>query len=287
MSNRKGVIRRRWFQFNLVWVSIFLVQLLFNFFLVSIAGLQELKEGWTQNFVIKAYFKSEVQQEEAKKWLTKINSFPQVRKVVLVTPQEAERRFLKSLGFAREDFPLEDNPFPYALEITCNTLEEVVPLTEYLSGLEVFDEVLSGASQAQNFLYFYWVLLLTGGGLSVLMLVFAVLMVSNAVSSVLWLRREEVELWRRMGASLKFIRKPFFLFGLGGSLMGSTFALIVSVVFWKAFLHFLAEFLPFLPLLQFKDVALIFLVSDVLFGLLVGLSGSWLGFRKGLRGVGY
>lgn len=287
MSSKRGVIRRGWFQLNLAWVSVFLVQLLFNFFLVGIAGLQELREGWTQSFVIKAYFKSGVQQEEVKKWLTKINSFPQVRKVVLITPQEAERRFLKSLGFAREDFPLEDNPFPYALEITCNALEEVAPLTEYLSGLEVFDEVLSGASQVQNFLYFYRVLLFAGGGLSVLMLVFAVLMVSNAVSGVLWLRREEVELWRRMGANLRFIRRPFLLFGLGGSLMGSAFALGVSMVFWRAFLHFLSEFLPFLPLLQFEDIALIFLVSDVLFGLLVGLSGSWLGFRKGLKGVGY
>lgn len=287
MSSKKGVIRRGWFQLNLAWVGVFLVQLLFNFFLVSVVGLQELREGWTQSFVIKAYFKSGVQQEEVERWLTKINSFPQVRKVVLVTPQEAERRFLESLGFAREDFPLEDNPFPYALEITCNALEEVAPLAKYLGSLEIFDEVLSGASQAQNFLYFYRVLLFTGGGLSVLMLVFAVLMVSNAVSGALWLRREEVELWHRVGASLKFIRRPFLMFGLAGSLMGSAFALGVSMVFWRVFLRFLAEFLPFLPLLQFEEIVLIFLVGDVLFGLLVGLSGSWLGFRKGLKGAGY
>jgi len=287
MSKKSGVARRRWLQLNLAWVGVFLVQFLFNFFLVGIFGLQELQESWVQSLLIKAYFKPEIKQEEVEKWLTKIKSFPQVRKVVLVTPQEAEKRFLESLGLTREDLSLQDNPFPPALEITCNNLEEIAPLAEYLGGLEVFDEVLSGASQARNFLSFYYILLVTGGGLGVLMLIFATLMVSNAVSGALWLRREEVELWHRVGASLKFIRRPFFWFGFAGSLIGSAFALGVSLIFWRAFLRFLADFLPFLPLLQFVDVMVILIVGDILFGLLVGLSGSWFGFRKGLKGVGY
>jgi len=159
-----------------------------------------------------------------------IEAMPEVRSVAVVSSAKALERFAQELpevaDVVRE---LGENPLPPSLEILLNAdyrdLPELAGFTERITRLPGVVEVDDGRQwidRLSRFIKYMW-------GLTILMGVFlaaaAGLLVANTIRLAIYRRRDEIGIYRLVGATNAFIRGPLLVEGLGQGVAGSLVAL--------------------------------------------------------------
>ncbi len=164
-----------------------------------------------------------------------IKAIEGVKKVVYVSPEEALKEFEQSLGAYGDiasDLPY--NPIPPSFEVYVESPAYLSRVGEALRDMGVFDDVLVPSDFAlkltalmestRRFIYSIMLLFVF------MSFVMIFLTISASVSS----HRDEIEVYRYMGASLSYIYAPFvllgFLYGVVGSAVGVAFALFAASV---------------------------------------------------------
>jgi cell division transport system permease protein len=112
------------------------------------------------------------------------------------------------------------------------------------------------------------------------------LIIGNTIRLTIYNRREEIEIYKLIGATDAFIRRPFLYTGFWYGLSGSSMAwLLVNFSFW--FLQEPVKQLTTLYDSQFELVTLRLLSSLILLstGVLLGLVGAWLAVGRHLKNI--
>lgn len=123
--------------------------------------------------------------------------------------------------------------------------------------------------------------------LAVLMII-SVLLISNTIRLTVFARRREIEIMKYVGANDWFIRFPFIIEGMIIGILGALIAqLLTSEAYgWiKNGLNtlFASIKLTGLQLVEFNQLALRLLVIYVIFGMTIGIIGSFMSVRKHLN----
>ncbi|HVL81992.1 MAG TPA: permease-like cell division protein FtsX [Actinomycetota bacterium] len=115
------------------------------------------------------------------------------------------------------------------------------------------------------------------GAMIAVLLVAAVLLISNTIQMAIFARRKEIEIMKLVGATNWFVRVPFVLEGIAVGVVGAGVALGILSAAKYAIKQFLPPFIP-TPFLQVADARHILWL--VLLGSLIGAVGSSVALRR-------
>ena len=208
---------------------------------------------------------SDVEPAEVKEEVGhKLRSLEGVREAVFVSKAEAAAEFKEFVGGDVEEF-LNYNPLPDSYEVRLRASESPKALVETIVAQgdewKGVDEVVYQRAVVDNLdtnlAKFKIILLLFGGAL----LVVSLILLRNTIRMSVFSRRGLINTMKLVGASKRFIKKPFLVDSLW---QGVVAALLASALFW-GMVFALNEGLPYIMLVSSTEV-----LATICGGILVG-----------------
>ena len=253
-------------------------------------NLDRLSGAWKGQASLSVFLKQDVTETRARDLLKRVNAWPEVASVMLITPQQALEEFSERSGFADLLATLDENPLPVVLLVQPDTAHTA---PEAASELRQRFSLLPETDLAQ--LDLQWVQRLAAildtarrGILiiSALLALAVLLVIGNTIRLEIQNRREEILVTKLIGATNPFVRRPFLYSGIWYGILGGLIAwLLVEAGFWL-----LSEPVASLAGLYQSDFSLQTLPLQLLWmllgsGIVLGLLGSWLAVGRHLNAV--
>ncbi|HPM78506.1 MAG TPA: ABC transporter permease [bacterium] len=199
-------------------------------FALAAQNMGRLVDVFMGQVEVVVYLSEDVTPAQQQQVLASVQSMAEVESARIVDAEEALRRFREELpDMAELVRELADNPLPPSIEIRLHARYRDMPATEALArklaGLAGVIEIDTGRQWAQKLgriIRYLWI------GTFVIGLFLAAaagLLVANTIRLAIYRRREEIALYRLVGASNAFIRLPLLIEGIFQGAAGSLVAL--------------------------------------------------------------
>lgn len=222
--------------------------IVFISFLLLLLNVSVLKKNWIERMQVIVYFKAAASAEAVQKNRAVIESMAEVESAQFVSREDALA--LLQTALQGQDGILEGlsgNPLPHSIEIKLKDQNLGTPELENfihrLEGLTAVDDIEYGQKWLERFRLFVEVLSVTGVCLGVLLFLFTLFIISNTIRLMVYIRRDEIEIMRLVGATNRFIKMPFCFEGIIQGLCGATAALAFFVAAEGLFLEKMTVFL--------------------------------------------
>lgn len=247
---------------------------------VMLENFHALEEGWRTGAQISLFLKKTVTESEAKLFARHLRTQENINKVDYLSRDAALADFRQLSGFDAALDLLPENPFPHVIIVYPNT-DQLTP--EKIDGLVAKYRQMPLVDKAQ--LDTEWLTklaslvklghtlaMVVGGFVGVAVL----LIMTNTIRLLINTRLEEIEVMNLVGATNRFIRRPFLYSGLWLGLAAGFLA-------W-----FLLKIMSFILYTPLNEVIILYqssfeanLLSATLFFqlLMIGLLLGWLGAR--------
>jgi len=204
-------------------------------------NMEELLRDVGDELRVTAYLEEGLGPAEQEALAASARTVEGVAEVRLVSKQEALERFQAGVGRGGAYLEgLEENPLPASLEITLapesRSSEGMGVVVGSLAGLAGIDDLTSGQEWVEGYMRAIALVRGVGIGLGVILVLAALLIVSNTIRLAVLARRDELEILALVGASRAFVTTPFLLEGMvqgaaGGivalALLGALFRLVL------------------------------------------------------------
>jgi len=249
-------------------------------FYLLVANLEQLTGTIETSNQISLFLKDTVSEAEARKLVQTISKNVEVAEIKLISKDEALAEFKANSGLDTALDALEGNPLPIVLEVLpvpaqTNTaalqklqqnlqqypeVDEAQLDMQWLERMQSIIKLAEQATQSISILLGFGVLFITG----------------NTIRLELHNRREEVVIAKLVGATNRFIQRPFLYGGFWiGFLSGVAAWFIVTVIMlllWRSVenLSLLYEGSFYLRFLEYGESVYLILLSSSL-----GVIGSW------------
>lgn len=244
-------------------LTISLSLLLLGAFLCLTFNLRLTLRNLRSKVEIEAFLKDEITIPQMKELAQRVRQIPGVRDIILVTKEEALLELQREFGQKFTD-DLGANPLPPSLRIRLREGwrkgKVVQGIAARVDSLNEVEEVEYGGEWLERLDRFVFHLLLLDLILGVIIGLSSFMSVSNVVDRTLLARRKEVEIMRLVGATRRFIQRPFLYEGLFQGLLGG---MIGAALLYLLFL-LLSPQLPSEAMLPLK-----------VFGLQIGLGAAF------------
>lgn len=250
-----------------------------------ISNLDRASSGLAEHTEITVFLKPKIETAMAISLAETLRNEPGIRKVRFISREDALLELQRS-GLDDVLTSLTHNPLPHTLVIepTQASVERIRHLGQQLRQRPEVDAVASAEVWARRLT----ALLDFGAGLTwmlggVLALSLAAI-TGNTIRLQIYARRDEVEISRLIGATDRFIRRPFLYFGLLQGVLGGLTALILSgvSVFWlnQSVAELATTYGSSFRLANLDaPVSALLLIGSAL----LGLAGAWLSVSYTLR----
>lgn len=265
---------------------------LFGIFFSIVTNFQAMVKEAESGVAITMFFTEGITQEEIDAIGEEIHKRPEVSEYKFVSAEEAWEEFRVQYFGDNEDAAsgfADDNPLANcaSYEIYMNDISMQPVLVDYLEGLSGVNEVRQSEVAANTLSDFNSLIGYISVGIILILLLVAVFLISNTVTTGIAVRREEIAIMKLIGATDFFVRAPFIVEGVLIGLFGSAFPLLLLFVLYSKVVvyigqkfNFLSTLINFLPVGQvFKTLVPVALVL----GVGIGFLGSRITIRKHLR----
>jgi cell division transport system permease protein len=214
----------------------------------------------------------------------KMSAMECVASVKTITPEQALERLKARLGNQADAVTLlGENPLPGSVEVQVKKAEFAsVVARELIAMPEVEDVVYSGelAERLQKISALV-------SRLSVVVLAISItaasLVLFNTIRISVFARKEEIEIMLLVGATPAFVAFPFVLQGVTLGVLGALFASGILYFSYVYAINALVHSLPFLTLIQNRELLLRVGIVLVGGGVTIGWICSWLAVSKFIR----
>jgi len=254
-------------------------------------NLQRLSTQWDGGANLSVFLHHDVSVTQAQALKHKLDGWPEIEKLQLITPQQALAEFREMSGFGDALDILDENPLPVVLAIkpVSTSAAGAAAATALLERLQKLPQVELAQLDLQWVKRFNAIVDIARRAIWVIatLLGLAVLLITgNTIRLEIQNRRDEIEITKLIGATGAFIRRPFLYSGLWYGLSG---ALLAAVLVELAFLQLDDPVRRLAGLYQsgFNLQTLSFAESLALLasGGLLGLLGAWLAVGRHLAAI--
>jgi len=227
---------------------------------------------------ISVYFDNNLDTDQRSTLLQLIENLHGVREVNYINEESAKKRMKELLKEEAEILELfDDNPFEafiqvgLHLDVMDTVLDQIINIdgVEYVRDNRDILEQIKGITDGVKILGF---LLLLAVGIT------TVIIISHMIRVGIYNNREQINTLRLLGAPGGFIGFPYILVGLGLTLSGALFALILCFIIINGVYGGIGNYLPFFPVPAkgevLSNVGLIIILASIVlgvFGSLIGL----------------
>lgn len=265
---------------------------IFGIFYSIVTNVNHIVKGVEEEVPITVLFEENVGDEVIADVGKRIEARPEVLEIRYVSAEEAWEEFRDQYfgdsKDAAEGFQ-DDNPLANSsnYEVYVKQIEDQGNLVAYIEGLEGVREVRQSERAARTLGTFNRLVATISISIIVILLIVAVFLISNTVSTGITIRREEIGIMKLIGATDLFVRTPFLLEGIILGLIGAAIPLAALFVMYNQVIaYILKKFQVLDGILQFVPVGQIFhvlLPVSLVLGMGIGFFGSLFTTRKHLK----
>ncbi|MGC9371896.1 MAG: cell division protein FtsX [Thermovirgaceae bacterium] len=214
----------------------------------------------------------------------KMSAMDCVASVETITPEQALERLKARLGNQADAVTLlGENPLPGSVEVQVKKAEFASVVARELIAMPEVDDVVYSGELAER-LQKISVLV---SRLSLIILAISItaasLVLFNTIRISVYARKEEIETMLLVGATPAFVAFPFVLQGVTLGVLGALFASGILYFSYGYAINALVHSLPFLTLIQNRELLLRLGIVLVGGGVTIGWICSWLAVSKFIR----
>ncbi len=197
-------------------------------FYLILKNAELVSSQWQAGTQITLYLRKDTAEASSLALVERIRSMPDVAEVRYVSPEQGLDEFSKLSGFAGAMEHLSTNPLPPVVIVTPQLANRIPDVAKRLLGL-----LSREANVEQGKLDMQWLERLDGiinllrhsiQGIAALLLLGLVLTVANTLRLNIVSRRAEIEVMKLVGATNRFIYRPYLYIGLWFGFIGGLLA---------------------------------------------------------------
>jgi cell division transport system permease protein len=215
--------------------TIALAFLLLAGYLVVFQALARAAEAWGERLELSAYLHGRVADPEGLALAARVAAWPEVARAAYVSKDEALARFRAALGGQASLLDaLPGNPLPTSVEVAlrpgARSAAGIADLAARLGREPEVAEVEYGREEAERLATLLGVMRGVGLSVAALLALVATVIVASTVRLAFYMRQDEVDLLRLVGASERFVRAPFLIEGMLQGAAGAGLALLIAAL---------------------------------------------------------
>ncbi len=265
---------------------------LFGLFFAIVTNFQAMVKEAESGVAVTVFFNEGITQSEIDRIGEEIDKRVEVSEYNFISAEEAWEKF-KTEYFGDDaqaaDGFKDDNPLANSAsyEIYMNDISMQPTLVDYLKTLEGVREVRQSETMANTLSDFNSLIGYISVGIILILLLVAVFLISNTVTTGIAVRKDEIGIMKLIGATDYFVRAPFVIEGVLIGVIGSALPLALLYFLYNKVVVYIGEKFGFLnTLINFlpaKEVFDTLVPVALILGVGIGFLGSKITIRKHLK----
>ena len=265
---------------------------LFGLFFAIVTNFEAMVKEAESGMAVTVLFDEGITQEQIDAIGQEIKKRVEVSEYEFISPEQAWEEFKgdyfgdnaeAAAGFA-DDNPLA-NSASYAIYMNDISMQPV--LVDFLEGLDGVREVRHSEVAGRTLTDFNSLIGYISVGIILILLLVAVFLISNTVTTGIAVRKDEIGIMKLIGATDYFVRAPFGVEGVLIGLIGSVVPLALLYFLYRKVVFYISDKFSFLSsLLNFLPAQKVFhtlVPVGLVLGVGIGFLGSWITIRKHLK----
>lgn len=197
-------------------------------FSVIVKNASKVTQSWHNDTQISLYLDESSSRADAEHVVKKLNQRSEVAYVNLISPEQGMQQLQLQGGLGDVLQQLSDNPLPYVIEVyPMPVIGAQTKLAALLSQIRTIDHVADAKLDMQ------WLQRLASimnlihrilGAFFLLIAIAVLLVINNTIRLVTQNKHREIEVYKLMGASHAYVRRPFLYTGVAYGLLGGLIA---------------------------------------------------------------
>lgn len=236
--------------------------------------------------IIRVVLEDNIKTEKAKEIQKRINSIDNVKKTKYISSEDGAKSFKESSD-GMYDTVFEDGEFllPITIEVTIEDFdksEKTISAFQKIDGVQYVNhspELTEKLSGIQNVIY------TAGLWIIGLLLVTALVIISNTIRITMASRRLEISIMKAVGATNNFIRLPFVIEGITFGLLSAVATTGILYLVYNSTIDKVKEF-GFISTVPYTDVVWYLFGAFCAIGIITGTIGSLISISKYLKREG-
>lgn len=268
-------------------IGISLVLFVIGLVLAAVFGLDRIQTQSKESLVCDLFFKADLNEADIKQVEQELKTWDEFREVYFVSPERAIEIFQEPGQDAEAILAVfgDENPMPPTISFkpkeqhaNSEGLEAIRAklMTDYGDRIE---EMNYDKSMVENvnlgFKQFVWLI----GAVAFLLIIVAFAMINNTIRLALYSKRFSIKTMQLVGATSRYIRKPFLWQSVGMGVVSGVFGMSLVLFLFYAINNLMDEVEISLDLTNF-----IFLLGSlIIVGVVISFFSTWLALNKYLR----
>ena len=257
--------------------------LVFGSFMLLSVNLNSWIKEWGESLSMSVYLEETVDEETKKNIETELLKIQGAEIKGFISKEQALSNLKESLGGQAGLLNgLKNNPLPSSFEIVFKDLEDFradpANIKKTLEGMDGVDEVQYSEQWVEQFEGVMYIFKVAGFILGGLLCVAVLFITTNTIKLTIYSRRDEIEIYKLVGATDWFVKIPFLI---EGTIQGIISGLMAFLILFVTYAIFSAKTIHLFGL---PVINITFLTSEN--ALFIILLSSVLGFMGGLIAIG-
>ncbi|MGN1098216.1 MAG: permease-like cell division protein FtsX [Clostridia bacterium] len=258
---------------------------LFGVFLLFAFNINYIGEQISAQCELQAYIDETVSDANEERILMEISSLPNVVVAEFESKEQAFENYKEKLGdmaSALDGMEGEDI-LRSSVKVTLSDLTAADETAAAMAAVSGVAKVVNRRDIIQKVVNVTNVIKIGSLIAMIILLVTAVFIIQNTIKLSVHAREDEIHIMKFVGATDRFIRRPFVIEGVSVGIIGAAISIVVIAFGYNAAVTKLTEILDLFELYSFSQVALPLTGGLLLFGILMGAFGSRTAVRKHLK----
>jgi len=280
-------IRDNGFLSSVTIITIALSVLIVSAFALFFTNANNVMNYWEKGVKIMAYLKPGTSQKNLHDIKRNIQEIYGVQDVSFISKEEAFKKLKKQMKRQSSILMnLNENPLPDAFEIRMTMssqrsekVEEIATKIESMPSIEDIEYAQKWLKQFTNIFDLFRLAGYTMGGI---FFIAAVFIMANTIRLAIYMRREEIEIMRLVGASEKFIKGPFYIESIIQGTLGGMGGIAALFITFKLISSNVENSFKY-ELLDIKFLSPEFYCGIILCSIFVGWLGCYISLKQFLK----
>ena len=261
--------------------------ILLGAFLLLLLNMNQWMQEWGQSLSVSVYLEDNIDVEARNAVGDRLAHLPGAEITAFISKEKAEQELMAALSNQAGLLDgLTRNPLPASFEVLFKDMvknrvdpKEVKQDLEKMAGVDEVQYSDQWLERFESIIVFFKMAGFITGGLLCVMVLF---IIANTIKLTIYARREEIEIYKLVGATDWFVKVPFLVEGTIQGLLGGIVALLVLFMAYSLLAMKTVQ-LSGLPLIQLAFLPGRYAVLLLILSLFLGLLGSYITIGRFFR----
>ena len=251
---------------------------------ISLNISNNMKQFQVENAIL-AFVDDTYSESESRGLERDIAQLDNIKKITFISQEEAYNNYIEEYGNGGNETFLNAAVFRNRFAVEVNDVDRIAETSEEIQNIDGIADIRVDETVTRGFAAISRAVNMVGAGITVLLLIISVVIMTNTINLTVLSRHEEISVMKMMGAYNGFIRLPFLCEGCVVGACGALIAFILSIGVYQLLCGGLGTtgIMSLITMMPFTKVAQTLFTVDLIFGLGVGIAGCAVTIRKYLK----